>query len=626
MTPWVVNTGVRHLIAVVFLITAPALYGAKETMPSTVADLRYGVTLYEYYQSNYFAALSELMVAEARGGIKGHSDNPQLIAGSIGLAFGMEQRAGQAFTELLTPMRPEAVRDTAWFYLGKIQYQQGDWAGAEQSFLNISPAVDHRLARELAGMRLQVLLRNDDYKEAKQLYDTLPDMGNWSELINYNMGVSLGRQGDALAAQAYLAKATATPLKTNPVEQKLQRALRDRAYTASGYVHIQQGEYQQAIEQFNRVRLTGPYSDRALLGLGWAYASAKSFEQALSPWQTLSKGSLQQVAVQESLLAVPYAYKALGADVAALAAYESAEQIFTGELAKIEDLRGRLDQGLLLNAIRSAASYKNQSWFALDSSVALQPESAYLSEIFARNDFQSRVQSLRDLLYLQETLTAWQRKQEIYADLLVQRGQLRTQKLAQMEASGQMHQESRLREQAASLAAWLSAVEKNRDYLALISNPDDKDNLAIIDGALENASALAANQASTDAEQGQLAFYRGILLWRAQESFSENLWGLKRNIADLNTQLDQLNQSQASLQKAIEEAPEILPYQQRLDALGQRVATETVALERQLQLEEQTLRKQVMAALDSQQIRVKNYLARARLSIASLYDERLKQE
>ena len=618
-------TAVKRTLLAALTVASASVYAADEPLPSTVADLRYGVTLYEYYQANYFAALSELMVAEARGGIQGHKDNPELIAGSIGLAFGMEERAGTTFAKLLNQGRPQAVRDTAWFYLGKLQYHQGDWAGAEQSFSQISAEVDRRIARELASMRMQVLLRNNDFTGAKALYAGLENLGNWSELINYNLGVSFGREGDALTAQKYLANVTSTPLNPNPIEQKLQRALRDRAYTASGYVHIQQGEYQKAVEQFQQVRLTGPYSDRALLGLGWAQVSLRNYQAALAPWQALSEGSLQQSSVLESLLAIPYAYEQLDADVAALSAYESAELIFIRELEKIAQLREKLADQYLLDSIMSAASNQNQSWFLLNEKVALQPDIAYLTEIFARNDFQTKVQSIRDLLAMQATLKSWAEKQIVYADLLVQRGQVREQKLAAMEATGLLTQEAELREQAAQLSAWLAAVEKQRDYLALVTDEDLLDNLEMVDTAIDNAEAMAASGEDVSEEQRLLKFYRGIISWQAQDKFSENLWLQKRNLTALDAQIEKLTQTQKSLQKAISEAPEILPYQQRMSLLDQRLATEIVAIEQQLLVEEQALRAQVVKALDDQKIRVKNYLARARLSVARLYDERLRQ-
>src|SRR5687767_8871024 len=71
--------------AVFFAATASAwtIFEKKAQPKSSVADLRYGVALYHYYQQDYLQSLSELMVADARDGIQGHADNPELIAGGV---------------------------------------------------------------------------------------------------------------------------------------------------------------------------------------------------------------------------------------------------------------------------------------------------------------------------------------------------------------------------------------------------------------------------------------------------------------------------------------------------------------------------------------------------------------
>jgi hypothetical protein len=76
------------------LLVLPASIALAADKPKTeVADLRYGVALYHYYQQDYIPAISELMVADARDGIHGHGNNPELIAGGLSLAFGMQNHA-----------------------------------------------------------------------------------------------------------------------------------------------------------------------------------------------------------------------------------------------------------------------------------------------------------------------------------------------------------------------------------------------------------------------------------------------------------------------------------------------------------------------------------------------------
>src|SRR5690606_22880375 len=81
----------RSAVAGALLLICISTASWAEAPKNQVADLRYGVALYHYYQQDYLGALSELMVADARDGIQGHGDNPEIFVGGISLAFGMEK-------------------------------------------------------------------------------------------------------------------------------------------------------------------------------------------------------------------------------------------------------------------------------------------------------------------------------------------------------------------------------------------------------------------------------------------------------------------------------------------------------------------------------------------------------
>jgi len=69
----------------------------------------------------------------------------------------------------------------------------------------------------------------------------------------------------------------------------------------------------------------------ALLGLGWAEADAARPERALVPWLALRERPVLESAVQESLLAVPYAYARLAANGQAVEQYRHAVAAFAAE-------------------------------------------------------------------------------------------------------------------------------------------------------------------------------------------------------------------------------------------------------------------------------------------------------
>jgi len=76
-----------------------------------------------------------------------------------------------------------------------------------------------------------------------------------------------------------------------PLRSAEARALRDKAFTASGFAQLAAGDFQQARGDFSQVRLESPLSERALLGYGWASGQTGDYLEALSPWQALSENS-----------------------------------------------------------------------------------------------------------------------------------------------------------------------------------------------------------------------------------------------------------------------------------------------------------------------------------------------
>ena len=122
-------------------------------------------------------------------------------------------------------------------------------------------------------------------------------------------------------------------------------SLRDKANLALGYAWLQANNPTAARTALERVRLSGPYSTRALLGMGWAEAALGQYREALTPWTELHGRNLLDAAVQESYLAVPYAYGKLNANAQAAEYYESAIKSFDSEEQQIDTAVARIGEG-----------------------------------------------------------------------------------------------------------------------------------------------------------------------------------------------------------------------------------------------------------------------------------------
>ena len=99
------------------------------------------------------------------------------------------------------------------------------------------------------------------------------------------------------------------------------------------------------------MRLEGPQSNKALLGAGWADSAEKRYTKALAPWLELRGRNMLDAAVQESYLAVPYAYAQLDANKQAAEQYMLAVDGVRQESQRIDQSIAAIRSGQLLDAI-----------------------------------------------------------------------------------------------------------------------------------------------------------------------------------------------------------------------------------------------------------------------------------
>src|SRR5437660_1077730 len=128
-------------------------------------------------------------------------------------------------------------------------------------------------------------------------------------------------------------------------------AIRDKSNMVLGSIMLQSADYGHAQQAFDRVRLEGPYSNRALLSTGWAEVSARDYEKALVPWGMLIGRDATDAAVQEAKLALPFAYSRLQLYGRAALLYGQALDSFGKELEKVDASVRSIRAGNFLKAL-----------------------------------------------------------------------------------------------------------------------------------------------------------------------------------------------------------------------------------------------------------------------------------
>ena len=312
--------------------------------------------------------------------------------------------------------------------------------------------------------------------------------------------------------------------------------LRDKANLALGFALLAANEPAKAKPPLQRVRLNGPYSSKALLGVGWASEALGDHKAALTPWLELHDRNLLDAAVQESYLAVPYAFAKLGANSQAADYYESAVRSFADETHRIDDAVTRIRAGTLLAAIlEKEAQGGTYGWFWQLKKLPEAPESRYLYTILAGNDFQEGLKNYRDLVYLDHTLELWAENFPAYESMLETRQRAFAERLPRADELIAAGGADSLLQRRASLQSQLDAAETAGDFAALGTEPE-RAQWARIKNAEQVLSTAPVGE-DTAALRDRLRLVKGALQWRLREQAQGRVYHERRALRDVDTLL-----------------------------------------------------------------------------------------
>src|SRR2546421_493428 len=286
------------LLAAVLALPAGAASARQhdaEKLPIThIRDLHYGDALFYFYQDDDFAALTRLLAYEHWGRVPHHAEEAQLLEGGLYLTLGMHNEAGERFERLLTNDVPTGVRNRAWFYLAQVWYARGYLERADAALRKVNGRMSPELESQKELLFGNVLMHEGRYDEAIRLLSSWRGAQIWSAYARFNLGVALVRNGRLDDADPFLSAVGTMLAATAELA-----ALRDRANLALGFAYLQANQPARARAPLARVRLNGPYSNKALLGIGWADAGLGDYQAALTPWMELRSRDVLDAAVQD---------------------------------------------------------------------------------------------------------------------------------------------------------------------------------------------------------------------------------------------------------------------------------------------------------------------------------------
>lgn len=600
------------LLSVVVLCSS-ALAKDKPEL-TVVKDADFGEVLFYFYQEDYFPAIVRLLAAQKQSRMPNHEAESDLLLGGLYLSYGHHLRAAEIFERLLADNVKPDVRDRTWFFLAKIWQQRGYVAESQFALDNIQGELPKGMESERHMMQAQLLIKRGDYDQAIALLQDWPGKSEWASYAQFNLGVALVRSGRVDAAAMILGKLG----ESDPFNEELT-SLRDKANLALGYAYLQDQQPVAAKEALQRVRLDGPFSSKALLGVGWADAEESQYQRALVPWMELRSRDLLDPAVQESMLAIPYAMAKLDSISQAADHYLNAIEAFFEETNRIDEAIGKIESGTLFDGFLAQDVDSSAGWLWKLNNLPKGPESRYLFHLLATNEFQEGLKNYRDLSYLNSNLDEWQQSIEVYRAMLETRKLAYEERLPIVEQSLAEADLDGMANRKLGYDAQLNSIEQSSDSLALATTEEFALWGEIT--ALERNPAINANIPEAKEVRDKVAMLKGVLQWDLDKEFKVRLAKVRRDLRQTGEVLVDTQRSRRHVDEAMRNEPLIFEeLTTRVNGLSPKIDGMKLRVEESMVAQRGFLQRIALDELQAQKQRLDKYTVQARFALATIYD------
>ena len=605
------------VVALCLLLAAtvqPAQAAKDGPDPIVVKDPHYGEVLFYFYQEDYFPAIVRLLAAQDQSRLNEHAEQAELLLGGLFLSYGHHLEAAKIFERLLADNVDTEVRDRTWFFLAKIWLQRGYLDNAQHALSNLSQDLPQNLWREAQMLQSQLYINSGQYDPAIALLQGWSGETEWASYAKFNLGVALVRNGQVEAATRILDELG----DLNPFSEELT-SLRDKANLALGYALLQDGQPLAAKAPLQRVRLEGPFSNKALLGVGWADAEAENYRRALVPWMELRGRDLLDPAVQESMLAIPYALAKLDSISQAADHYLNAIEAFYEEANRIDRTIGFIESGDIFQEFLSDNPLDSTGWYWRLAALPEGPEARYLYHLLATHEFQEGLKNYRDLNYLYSNLDQWQQSVGVYSNMLETRLEAYEGRLPRVEDALARADLDSMVDRKLEFDSVLNDIEQSNDWLALATEQEFEMWGEI--AGLENTPALSANTPEAEGVRDKVLLLKGVLQWQLERDYKDRLWRLRRDVSKTGEALVETQRSRRQIDDTMRNEPmRFADLSSRVHGLGPRIDGLKIRVGDSMADQRAFLEAIAVGELQAQKQRLDIYTVQARFALAAIYD------
>jgi tetratricopeptide (TPR) repeat protein len=468
---------------------------------------------------------------------------------------------------------------------------------------------------ELVYLRANIDMVNGRNGEAAlTLKDILSDK-SLEGFSSYNTGIALIRDGKEQSGREYLDKA-------GRVEKSDEATLsiKDKANLVLGEKLMADKNYESAKSVLDRVRIDGPFSNRALLGSGWADAYRDLYESALVPWTILAQRGTTDESTEEAMLALPYAYGKLGVYSKAAVLYDKAVQTFGKEIDRLNASITSVHEGKFLKALVREEIKQDPNWVVKLRELPESPETFYLLDLMASHDFQETLKNYLDLEELRKKIDVWSGDLMAFEDIIEKRKAYYQPLLPQIDKEfRQLDSKMRLRlMQRDLIETRLKAMltGPHPEYLATAAERTALDEVTRLEQKLSaGGKAVPADVAA------RIKRLRGVIRFGIYTEYDRRFTDAHRHLRDLNSDIARLKKAYLSFVRARQAATQSYEgYSNIIRTLKSRITTARGKVMELMPKQGEILTNMAVSELTKRHDRITEYQNKAHFAMADSFD------
>ncbi len=250
------------------LIATPSL-AANPYTSKGLKDVYYGEALYHAFQGDWFQAIArpDTEMGQYRrldepglDTLNYHIGQAEFGVGDFELGYRMHLRAGRAMTAVIEANVAEPARNYAIYRLARLYFRKDQPENAQHALERIHGEIPSSIQDDVKFLRGEILLATGSFPEAAGVFRISKGARGW-KVFRVQPGDLLDEDGKEQEGRTFLDR-TGQIVSDDPATL----AIKDKANLVLGYKLLDENVAENAKQVLERVRLSGPFSNRALWG------------------------------------------------------------------------------------------------------------------------------------------------------------------------------------------------------------------------------------------------------------------------------------------------------------------------------------------------------------------------